>query len=106
AVRAAPLARMALAQHRETVTLAASRGTIFDRTGVQLGIGEQATTVFANPRQIADPHRVAALAQDAFGRDVVKAEQLLPRLADRTHGFVYVCRKSDPSRAAALMPQH
>ena len=42
-------------QHRETVVIPAGRGTIFDRTGVQLAIGEQATTVYADPRQVRDP---------------------------------------------------
>ena len=97
---------MALAQHRETVTLAADRGTVYDRTGVQLAIGEQATTVFANPRQLGDPRRVAALAQQIFGRKAVKAELLYPRLADRSHGFVYLCRKCDSDKAAALAARH
>jgi len=106
AVRAAPLSRMALAQHRETVAVAASRGTVYDRTGVQLAIGEQATTVFANPRQIRDPRRVAELAQQIFGARTVDAAALYPALADRTHGFVYVCRKCDPVRAAAFAGKH
>ena len=47
-VRAESLARMGQTQHRESVALPASRGTIFDRTGVELGLGERATTVYAN----------------------------------------------------------
>jgi cell division protein FtsI/penicillin-binding protein 2 len=97
---------MALAQHRETVAVAASRGTVYDRTGVQLAIGEQATTVFANPRQIRDPRHVAELAQQIFGARTVDAAALYPTLADRTHGFVYVCRKCDPVRAAAFAGKH
>jgi cell division protein FtsI (penicillin-binding protein 3) len=105
-VRAAPLAKLALAQHRETQVLPASRGTLFDRTGFQLAIGEQATTVYADPRQIADPRRAALAAQTAFGRRLVRASALLPRLSDRSKGFVYVCRKCDPDKAAALAARH
>jgi cell division protein FtsI (penicillin-binding protein 3) len=105
AVRAAPLSRLALAQHRETVTLPASRGTLYDRTGVQLAIGEQATTVYADPRQIRDPRRVALALQRVLGRRVAPAGRLYPRLADRTKGFVYVCRRCDPVKAAMLQKQ-
>ena len=98
-VRAASLARMADVQHRETIELPASRGAIYDRTGVQLAIGEQATTVYANPRQIRNPRATALLAGKILGVDPAK---LYPALADRTHGFVYVARKADPARAALL----
>ena len=101
-VQAAPLSRMALAQHRETVTLPASRGTLYDSTGVQLAIGEQTTTVYADPRQIRDARRVAVAVQRALGAKAANANALYPLLADRTKGFVYVCRKCDPVKAAAL----
>ena len=102
-VRAASLARMADVQHRETVELPASRGTIFDRSGVQLALGEQATTVYADPRQIRNPRAAAILAERTLG---VSAEKLYPALADRTKGFVYVARQADPARAALLERRH
>jgi cell division protein FtsI (penicillin-binding protein 3) len=102
-VRAASLARMADVQHRETIELPASRGAIYDRTGVQLAIGEQATTVYADPRQIRDPRATALLAGRTLGVDPAK---LYPVLADRTHGFVYVARQVDPARAAVLERRH
>ena len=48
------LAAMAITQHRETIEVPAGRGTIYDRTGEPLAIGEQATTVYADPRNIVD----------------------------------------------------
>ena len=48
-VQAAHLSALAKSQHEETQTIPAGRGTIFDRTGVQLAIGEQKTTVYADP---------------------------------------------------------
>src|SRR5919204_7012919 len=102
-VRAASLARLGETQHREQVTLPAGRGTIFDRMGVQLALGEQATTVYADPLQIRNPHAAAVAAGRALGID---PERLYPRLADRTHGFVYVERQADPARAAALAKEH
>src|SRR5437762_506489 len=98
-VRAASLSRLGETQHREEVALPASRGTIFDRMGVRLALGVQATTVYADPRQIRNPHAVALAAGHALGLDPAT---LYAKLADRTHGFVYVDRQADPARAAAL----
>ena len=53
AVMRSEYAAMAIRQHRETVVVPAPRGTIFDRNGEPLAIGEQAMTVYANPRQIS-----------------------------------------------------
>jgi cell division protein FtsI (penicillin-binding protein 3) len=103
AVRAAPLARMAASQHRETVALPASRGTIYDRTGVQLAIGERATTVYADPRHLRQPRAVAAAAARILG---VNANALVGELADRTSRFVYIARQADPKRAAELEKLH
>jgi len=99
AVRAGSLDRLAANQHRETIALPATRGTIFDRTGVELAIGERAVTVYANPKQIHDPRAVAIAAGHALG---IEPGKLLPLLSDRSHGFVYLARKADPDKAAAL----
>ncbi len=98
-VQAASLSRMAASQHRETVVIPAGRGTIYDRTGVQLAIGEQDTTVYADPRQIHDPRAVALAAGRALG---IPPATLYRELADRSHGFVYLARKADPVKATAL----
>jgi cell division protein FtsI/penicillin-binding protein 2 len=98
-VRAASLARLGQTQHRETVTLPGSRGTIYDSTGVELGLGERATTVYADPKQIVNPQAAAAAVERTLGVD---ANRVYPALADRTHGFVYIERQADPAQAAAL----
>src|SRR6478672_9239179 len=98
-VRAESLARLGQTQHRETVTLPASRGTLFDRTGVELGLGESATTVYANPKQVVNPRAASLAVERTLGLD---ANRLYPELADRTRGFVYVERQADPAQAAAL----
>jgi cell division protein FtsI (penicillin-binding protein 3) len=98
-VRAASLSSLGQTQQRESVTIPAGRGTLFDRTGLDLALGEQATTVYADPRQIANPRRAALAVERTLG---VNADQIFPSLADRTHGFVYVARQADPAQAAAL----
>ena len=59
-VQASSFGRLASSQHSEDVVIPAARGTIYDRGGVQLAIGEQAQTVYADPRQVTDPRREAA----------------------------------------------
>ena len=66
-VRASSLAARAQAQTKATVVLPAARGTIFDRLGAPLAIGEQATTVVADPMQITQPRREAVIAARILG---------------------------------------
>jgi cell division protein FtsI/penicillin-binding protein 2 len=99
AVNASAYAKMAVRQHRETIVVPAARGTIFDRNGEPLAIGEQTTTVFANPKQVDRPREVALAAAKALG---VEPELVYPQLVDRTRGFVYLARKVDPVRAERL----
>jgi cell division protein FtsI (penicillin-binding protein 3) len=99
AVRAGSYERLAAGQHRATIVDPAGRGAIFDRTGVQLAIGRQATTVYANPRQIRDPESAAGLIAKALRLD---PEEVQLKLSDRSRGFVYIARKADAARAAIL----
>jgi cell division protein FtsI (penicillin-binding protein 3) len=99
AVQAQPLDRLARGQHHATIEVPAARGSLLDRHGVELAIGKQAITVYANPRHVADPRATAIAA----GRTLrIDPDRLYPKLADRSRGFVYVARKADPERAAAL----
>jgi len=103
AVQAGPLDRLAASQHREAITIPAHRGTIYDRTGVELAIGERAITVYANPQQIENPRAVALAAGRTLGIDPAK---VLEQLSDRTKGFVYVARKADAVKAESLRRQN
>jgi cell division protein FtsI (penicillin-binding protein 3) len=98
-VRAESLSSLGRTQHREAVTIPAGRGTIYDRSGVELALGERATTVYVNPMQITNPRRAAVAVERTLGLD---ADRLYPILADRSRGFVYVARQADPAQAAAL----
>ena len=82
------LAARAENQHRELVTIPAGRGTIFDRTGVQLAIGEQTTTVYADPRQVRNAARRRPRGARHPRRGAANA--LYPQLLDKRSQFVYV----------------
>jgi cell division protein FtsI (penicillin-binding protein 3)/stage V sporulation protein D (sporulation-specific penicillin-binding protein) len=98
-VRASALSQMAQIQTKATVVLPAGRGTIFDSVGTPLALGEQATTVFADPRQVVHPQTEANVAARVLG---LKAKPIYRLLANRTLGFVYVERKADPKLATKL----
>jgi cell division protein FtsI/penicillin-binding protein 2 len=102
-VNAASLGQMAQRQHRESIPIPAGRGTVFDRTGVQLAIGEQTTTVYADPREITQPRKIAVAAHQLLGAD---ANQLYPLLLNRHKSFVYVARFADPKAASAFLKKH
>jgi cell division protein FtsI/penicillin-binding protein 2 len=93
---------LASRQHRETIVLPAGRGTISDRIGEPLAIGEQATTVYADPLHVTDPKRAAIAAGKALHLD---PDEVYDLITDRTRRFVYVRRKADPVAAAALERQ-
>ena len=99
AVRGPEFDAMASRQHRETITIPAGRGTIFDRNGEPLAIGEQATTVFADPKHVTDPRRVAILAGRTLGVD---PNAVYGAVTDDASRFVYVKRKADPLDAIRL----
>ncbi|MFL5954297.1 MAG: peptidoglycan D,D-transpeptidase FtsI family protein [Gaiellaceae bacterium] len=99
-VQAASLGKLAERQHRESIVIPAGRGTIFDGAGVQLAIGEQTTTVYADPRQVVDPRGVAVAAGRFLGVD---ANALYAQLHQRRSGFLYVKRFADPKAAAAFL---
>ena len=98
-VKGPQYAAMALRQHRETIVVPASRGTIVDRNGEPLAIGRMATTVYANPRQVTNARDLTLAAGKQLGID---PSVLYPTLVDRSKGFVYVARKADPRKAKIL----
>jgi len=99
-VDAAYLARLAHTQHQEVLKIPAGRGTVFDRTGVQLAIGEQTTTIYADPQQVRNPRGVALAAHNILG---VNGNALYPSLVDKKRQFVYIQRFADPVKAELFL---
>jgi cell division protein FtsI (penicillin-binding protein 3) len=102
-VHAASLGRLAAQQHHETVVIPAGRGAIFDDTGVQLAIGEQTETIYADPRQVVNARAIAIAAHRLLGAD---ANTLFPQLLNKHTAFVYVQRFADPKAAATFLDKH
>jgi cell division protein FtsI (penicillin-binding protein 3) len=89
----------AVAQQVEDVTVAARRGTITDRNGVELAVSENSITVYADPRIIKDPGGTASQLAPFLGRPY---QELLTKLSDRTKGFVYLARKLPLSKGTLV----
>jgi cell division protein FtsI/penicillin-binding protein 2 len=99
AINGAEYAAMAVRQHRETIVVPAARGTIFDLNGAPLAIGEQTTTVFANPRQVDRPRDLTLAVAKELRLDPAA---VYPLLTDRSKGLVYLARKVDTGAATKL----
>src|SRR5437868_9653426 len=98
-VQASSLSSFAQAQTKATVVLPAGRGTVYDAMGTPLALGEQATTVYADPHEIAHPRAEAVVAARILG---LKPKDVLRALSTRDTHFVYVARKASPKLATLL----
>ena len=97
-VRHADLAALAERQYSRTVVLQAQRGPIVDRQGVSLATSSAAESLFAQPRAVGDPVRVAG-----------RLAPLLDARESELHGmltsgkpFVWLRRRLPPATAAAV----
>jgi cell division protein FtsI (penicillin-binding protein 3) len=86
------LKALGVGQRVSTITLAAERGSIFDRNGVELALSVPQTTIVADPQLIRNPNRYAAKLAPIV---VVDPVALATRLSNRKSRFAYVARKVD-----------
>jgi cell division protein FtsI (penicillin-binding protein 3)/stage V sporulation protein D (sporulation-specific penicillin-binding protein) len=93
---------LASAEHRSTVVLHASRGDIVDRTGHELAVSDQATTIGAYV-PLADPAGTAKAIATALDLD---PESVYAKLANPgLKGHIDVVRQADPAAAKKLEAQ-
>jgi cell division protein FtsI (penicillin-binding protein 3) len=99
AVSAAQYEKLGAGQRIRTISLAAERGAIFDRNGVDLALSVNQQTVWANPKVVTDPAGYAAKLAPILGMD---QKALADRLGQKSHAFVYLARKVDDATAEAV----
>jgi cell division protein FtsI (penicillin-binding protein 3) len=100
AVKAGSLQQAAISQQITQNVVPAARGTITDRTGVQLAISESAADVVADPYLVKHPVEAAQKLAPLLGKPV------LPVLAGLTKphsGFVYLAHLLSADRATEIM---
>ncbi len=78
--------------------LAAERGTIFDRNGVELAMSRPASSVFVDPELIDDPRTSAALLAPVIG---IEASELEAKMQGEGR-FAYIARKIPAEMAAEI----
>jgi cell division protein FtsI (penicillin-binding protein 3) len=99
AVSADGYEKMGAGQRIRKISLAAERGAIFDRNGVDLALSVNQQTVWANPKIVPDPSGYAAKLAPILGMD---QKVLADRLGQKSHAFVYLARKVDDATAEAV----
>lgn len=97
-VEGAGLAQIAQRQYSRTVVLHAQRGPIVDRHGAALASSSPAESLFAHPRAVGDPERLAARLAPLV--DVPEAA--LAGALSSSKSFVWLRRKLPPATAAAV----
>ncbi len=101
-VHAATLSRAAQRMHEETTVTPAGRGSILDRSGVQLAIGVETTTIYADPHLVTDPRGVAIAAEKILGID---PNILYPELVQKKTHFLYLDRFADSKLANRFLAE-
>ncbi len=99
AVQSASLSRRAVTQQMTRLVVPAARGTITDRSGVELAISEAAADVAADPYLIKDPAAVSGRLAPMLGRPVT---EIRAALSKRHTGFVYLAHMVPGARAASI----
>jgi cell division protein FtsI (penicillin-binding protein 3) len=97
-VRHGDLAALAERQYSRTVVLQAQRGPIVDRSGAPLASSSPAESLFAQPRAVGDPVRVASRLAPLLGTPEIELHSLLTS----SRSFVWIHRRLPPSTAAAV----
>ncbi len=98
-VQAQEYSQMADSLHVTEIDLPARRGTIYDRNGNELAVGEEMKTIYVDPRQVEDPVDAARRLAPILG---IPENELYARLTAEG-GFSYLARKLDPAKAEAAM---
>jgi len=90
--------KMANGQHRGKVEVAAVRGAILDRNGRELAVSLETRSLYAHPRRVDGPERLAARIASIID---VPSRVLLKKLRS-DKAFVYLRRFMDPETVEKL----
>jgi cell division protein FtsI (penicillin-binding protein 3) len=103
AVHAQHYSALSLAQSSHNVTLAAERGSVFDRNGDYLALSIPQTTIYADPRVIRAPAADAAKLAPVVG---IPEATLARLLGQHGRAFVYIKRKVDDATVSRVKALH
>ena len=93
-IRHTELSALAERQYSRTITLHAPRGPIVDRRGTPLATSSAAESLFAQPRSVGDPVRVATRLARVLGM----GERELHAMLTSPKSFVWIKRQLPPAQ--------
>jgi len=82
-------------QWTRSTTLAAQRGTVFDRHGSELSLSVPASTISINPKLIDNGPATLQILDDLLGLSDEKVAELSAEIDAKDRGFVFVQRQAD-----------
>ena len=94
--RHADMVARAARQRMNTLEVPARRGDILDRNGRVLAYSVDADSIFADPTEVEDPDRTAALVCRALDRCDAADRQAIAKNLRRSGQFAYIARKVSP----------
>lgn len=97
-VKSEQLEKLAERQHQKTVQLTPARGTIYDANNAELAVSVEMDSCFAEPRNIEEPKKTAAMLAPLLG---MPQDQLEKKLSG-SKGFVWLQRQITPDVAAKI----
>ncbi|RLB42516.1 MAG: penicillin-binding protein [Deltaproteobacteria bacterium] len=92
------LQAMAQSGYTGVVKLPPDRGTIYDRSGHELAVSTNVSSVYAHPRHIKDKRKTSRILARVLG---LSKNKIYRKLCSR-RSFVWVKRKVDPAKAAEI----
>lgn len=90
-------------QRTRTTTIRAERGSILDRSGLELALPVPASTIFVDPRDVVDPAGTARALAGMLGLAPDREADLLARMQRDGSSFAYVARQVSEELAAAIV---
>ena len=90
-------------QRTRSTTIRAERGSILDRTGLELAMPVPASTIFVDPREVTDPVGTARALAGILGLAPEREAELLARMQKEGSSFAYVARQVPEAMAAAVV---
>ena len=90
-------------QRTRSATIRAERGSILDRTGLELAMPVPASTIFVDPREVTDPVGTARALAGILGLAPEREAELLARMQKEGSSFAYVARQVPEAMAAAVV---
>lgn len=98
-VQADKYSALANEQHVQLIEFPARRGSILDRAGNELAVGEEKKSIYATPYLVEDP---LTTSQDIAPLLNMDPNSILAKLSQQDTGFVYIARKIDPDIAGQI----